>query len=100
MLVSMIKEIEKIMRDFLWGSYDAKKKMSWVSWSRSALPKSRGGIGIKKLKLVNKALHCKWIWRYGSEKTALWRRIICEKFGGTHNSLFPNSYSKTVGHSL
>lgn len=53
-----------------------------MEWSKAVLPKCRGGIGIKKLKLVNHALHCKWIWRYGNEKRALWRQIVHQKFGG------------------
>lgn len=77
-----MKEIEKIMRDFIWGSSATTKKRSWVSWTKATLSKKRGGIGIKKLKLANEALHCKWIRRYGSEKNSLWRKIVYQKFGG------------------
>lgn len=54
------KEIEKIIRNFFWGSSTTAKKRSWVSWSKEALPKAQGGIVIKNLRLVNKSLHCKW----------------------------------------
>ncbi|XP_026390935.1 uncharacterized protein LOC113286568 [Papaver somniferum] len=74
--ISVIKTLEKIMRRFLWGSSDNSKKRSWVSWSKANISKVIGGIGIKKLKLVNKSLHCKWIWRYGKEKDSLWRQLV------------------------
>lgn len=86
MPVSVMKEIEKIMRSFLWRSSSTVKKRSWVAWTKTTLSKKRGGIGIKKLKLVNKSLHCKWIWRYGKEKKALWRKIVHQKFGGNFES--------------
>ncbi|XP_026396487.1 uncharacterized protein LOC113291135 [Papaver somniferum] len=51
MPVSVVKEMERIIRNFLWGSSTSVKKRSWVSWTRVNLPKSRGGAGIKKLHL-------------------------------------------------
>ncbi|XP_026384569.1 uncharacterized protein LOC113280127 [Papaver somniferum] len=68
MPISEVKELEKIMCDFLWSSYTTSKKRSWVKWSKAMPPKANGGIGIKKLKFFNKSLHCKWIWRCGREK--------------------------------
>ncbi|XP_026410707.1 uncharacterized protein LOC113305930 [Papaver somniferum] len=100
MPVSVDKELERIIRNFLWGSSTSVKRRSWVSWSRVNLPKSRGGVGVKKLQLINKALHAKWIWRYGSEKTALWRRIINQKFGGIIEALFHNHSNKSVCFNL
>lgn len=47
--VSVAKEMEKIMRNFLWGSSNTVKKKSWVGWSKANLPKCRGGVGIRKL---------------------------------------------------
>ncbi|XP_026400308.1 uncharacterized protein LOC113296197 [Papaver somniferum] len=98
--LGIVKSLENIMRRFLWGSSDTSKKRSWVAWSKANISKTNGGIGIKKLKLVNKALHCKWIWRYGKEKDALWRKLIFEKFGGNPLSFFPNNNSKPIKHSL
>lgn len=53
MPVVVAKEIERIIRKFLWGSCNSTRKRSWISWSKVSLPKCRGGIGIKELKLVN-----------------------------------------------
>lgn len=53
------------------------------------LPKEGGGVGIKKLRLMNKSLHAKWIWRYDNEENALWRRIVNHKFGGIERAFLP-----------
>ena len=31
--------------------------------------------------LLNKALLCKWSWRFAVEREALWRQVICAKYG-------------------
>ena len=43
--------------------------------------KSKGGIGIKSFSKMNKALLCKWSWRFTNVRNALWRKVICCKFG-------------------
>ena len=43
--------------------------------------KRKGGIGLKSLSKLNKALLCKWSWRFANDQNALWRKAICCKFG-------------------
>ena len=44
-------------------------------------PLQVGGLGIKHLGSFNSALLGKWLWRYGMETDALWRRVIEAKMG-------------------
>ena len=37
---------------------------------------------MKNLKSLNKALLCKWSWRFANEKGALWIEVIKGKYGG------------------
>lgn len=86
------------MRQFLCGTLNHKAKKGWVGCKKLKLPKEGGGVGIRKLRLMNKALHA--IWRYGNEDKALWRRIVHNKFGENHSDFFPNLTSKATGKSL
>lgn len=64
------------------------------------MSKKIGGIGVKKLKLFNKVLHCTWIWRYVSEQNSLWRQLVHQKFGGVVKDFFPKNSSMVVKNSL
>ncbi|RVW43464.1 Transposon TX1 uncharacterized 149 kDa protein [Vitis vinifera] len=44
-------------------------------------PKEEGGLGIRKIDVLNKALLGKWVWRYAYEKENLWKRVIGVKYG-------------------
>ena len=41
----------------------------------------KGGLGIRKLTLLNKALLGKWTWRFVCEKEALWKQVLMAKYG-------------------
>ena len=73
----------RIQRQFLWGGggSDLDKKISLVSWATVCSDKSKGGVGIKSFSKMNKALLCKWGWRFANDRNALWRKVICCKFG-------------------
>ncbi|RVW40176.1 LINE-1 retrotransposable element ORF2 protein [Vitis vinifera] len=43
--------------------------------------KSKGGLGVKCLSLLNKALLVKWNWRFANERKALWNQVIRGKYG-------------------
>ena len=42
---------------------------------------SLGGLAIQNLRYFNEALLGKWLWRFGYEREALWRRVIKVKYG-------------------
>ena len=44
------------------------------------LEKSNGGLGVKCLPLLNKALLCKWSWRFAIEREAFWNQVIRGKY--------------------
>ena len=43
--------------------------------------KEKGGLGIRRIGLLNKALVGKWIWRFAFEKDVLWKKVIGVKHG-------------------
>ena len=80
----------------LGGGSDLDKKISLVSWATVCSDKSKGGIGIKSFSKLNKALLCKWSWRFANDRNALRRKVICCKFGesvgGWHTRVLRGGY--------
>ncbi|RVW92430.1 hypothetical protein CK203_042701 [Vitis vinifera] len=50
-------------------------------WGPYPLNKDKGGLGLRKLAMLNKALLDKWIWRYACDKDNLWKQVIKAKYG-------------------
>ena len=77
----MANRIERLQRNFLWGSFGDDPKIHLVKWTTICAPISSGGLGIRKIRLINEALLGKWFWRFGIEEDAFWRRVIEMKYG-------------------
>ncbi|RVW50079.1 putative ribonuclease H protein [Vitis vinifera] len=77
----VVRRIEKVQRDFLWEGGNMERKVHLVKWEVVCTDKDKGGLGLRKLALLNKALLGKWIWRYACDKDSLWRQVIKVKYG-------------------
>ena len=73
--------LEKIQRDFLWGGGALEKRPHLVKWAVVCSHKTKGGLGIRNLSILNRALLCKWSWRFAVEGDSYWKLIISMKFG-------------------
>jgi hypothetical protein len=73
--------MEKLQRDFLWGSGGEGHKFHLVRWDNVFSPLAAGGLGLRRLHLFNKALLGKWLWRFTTDTDSLWRNVILEKYG-------------------
>ena len=49
-------KIDQLCRCFIWSGSAEHQKMSLVSWDLVCTPKSKGGLGFKKLDIMNNAL--------------------------------------------
>lgn len=58
-----------------------EKKMTWVSWEDLCKLRKACGLEIKNLQIFNKALLCKWVWRFLGENERLWARVIRSRHG-------------------
>ena len=73
--------LEQIQRDFLWGGGSLDMKPHLVKWATVFFDKKEGGLGVRGLHNLNKALLSKWLWRFVNERNTLWRKVINSKFG-------------------
>ncbi|XP_062075245.1 uncharacterized protein LOC133779282 [Humulus lupulus] len=53
---SIIKEVEKLCRQFLWGASGTRSKFHLASWYQVFLPKAYGGLGLRDGSSWNRAL--------------------------------------------
>lgn len=72
-------KLNKINRDFLWGSTSEKRKMHLVGCNKIVKPKEEGGLGIQEARAKNIALLAKLNWRMYRDQKALWARVILKK---------------------
>ena len=64
------KCIESIQCDFLWSGIGEEFKHHLVNWPKVCSPIREGGLGIRNLRLFNRALLGKWLWHFASEPGA------------------------------
>ena len=98
--MSIASRIEKLQRDFLWGGFEDERKFHLVNWKTACLPLQGGGLGIRNMAIFNKALLGKWLWRYSTESSSLWRQVIDSKYGGQERDWCSNIVRSTHGVSL
>ncbi|GJV62569.1 hypothetical protein Tco_1473397 [Tanacetum coccineum] len=75
---SVLINIEQLLRQFLWCHGSSGKGKSKVAWEIVCLPKSEGGLGIRRLECFNAALMASHIWKFLTLKESLWVKWIHE----------------------
>ena len=58
-----------------------ERKIHLINWEVVCSQKESGGLGIRKIDLLNKALLGKWIWRFVCEEDMFWRKVVGVKYG-------------------
>ena len=88
MLKSVKSRLEKIQRDFLWGGGSTVRKIHLVNWNFVSQGKDKGGLGLRRLDLLNRALLGKWAWRFAVEDDSMWRSCIKTQYGSQNGGWF------------
>uniref|UniRef100_A0A803P5G6 Reverse transcriptase zinc-binding domain-containing protein n=1 Tax=Cannabis sativa TaxID=3483 RepID=A0A803P5G6_CANSA len=93
---SVIKEVEKLCKGFIWGLNGSMSKIHVASWEKVCLPKAYGGLGFKDGAKWNHANLAKYIWAILAKRDLLWARRLY------NNSLSQNlvHYHRVVWSSL
>ena len=98
--IAVAARLERIQRNFLWGSSEGSFKYPLVAWDKVCSPIEMGGLGIRNVVSFNQALLRKWLWRYGHEVTHLLRRVISTKYGEGQGGWSTKICRKTHGRGL
>lgn len=78
--IKVCDSIDKMTRDFNWGSTEEKRRMHMVKWSTITLPEELGGLGLCSTKYRNQAMLAKLCWRLAHEKGMPWARTLQAKY--------------------
>ena len=107
---SVEERLKRIQRRFLWGGGLEQKRIAWIKWDQVCMPKEKGGLGIKDIRIFNLALLGKWKWNYMQEKGEIWSRVLDSKYGGWrslyeegrigHQSLWWKDLKQTVNSNV
>lgn len=75
-----LQTLDKLSKEFIWGSTSEKKKQHLLSWDRICRPKFEGGLGIRKAFDMNTTLIAEIGWRLLSDTGSLWARVVRCKY--------------------
>lgn len=78
--VTVCREMEKIQRNFVWGSSVEKKKIHLIKWETICLPKYTDGLGFRGLSCMNTVCLLKLCWGVLTDPNALWVRVLKGKY--------------------
>lgn len=48
---------------------------------RVCIPRTKGGLGVRDIRLVNLSLLVKWRWKVLDDNGSLWKRVLEDKYG-------------------
>ncbi|GJT84492.1 RNA-directed DNA polymerase, eukaryota, reverse transcriptase zinc-binding domain protein, partial [Tanacetum coccineum] len=75
---------------FFNGHDISSKKVSWVNWNKVIASKDKGGLGVSSLYALNRGLLFKLIWRFLTQGSSLWAKVI-KAIHGVDGNLGSNS---------
>ncbi|GJW54813.1 RNA-directed DNA polymerase, eukaryota, reverse transcriptase zinc-binding domain protein [Tanacetum coccineum] len=80
---TIIKEINELLKAFLWCQGELIKGRAKISWENICKPKDQGGLGLKDLQKWNEVLIMKHLWNVAAKKDTLWVKWVhVEKLKG------------------
>ncbi|RVW40846.1 putative ribonuclease H protein [Vitis vinifera] len=75
------KKAGKDANRFFVGRRKYGKKSPPSQLGEGVCGKEKGGLGLRKLVPLNKALLGKWVWRFALAKDEMWKQVLMAKYG-------------------
>lgn len=77
---TIVNQIEKTCRRFLWGGSENIKRRSPIAWDQVCRPKTEGGLGIRRVRDWNQAATSQLCFQIISNKNSLWANWVRWKY--------------------
>ncbi|CAN1766326.1 Putative ribonuclease H protein At1g65750 [Linum perenne] len=78
--VYLCDQIDRKIRNFIWGSTEGTRKIHNVNWQTVCKPKCLGGLGLRSARDLNRAFLMKIVWGLLSKPTDLWAQVLLTKY--------------------
>ncbi|XP_038988045.1 uncharacterized protein LOC120112546 [Phoenix dactylifera] len=78
---TILLRIERLLRDFLWGSYGGGHGVHLVAWEQVCRPTSEGGLGVQSLIERREAFIARHAARFILEPHGLWSQVMAARYG-------------------
>jgi hypothetical protein len=75
-----IDEIQRMQRKFIWGDTDQSRRYHAVGWNMLTRPKASGGLGLRRLDIMNKACILKLVRKLQTGSQDLWCTVMWGKY--------------------
>lgn len=76
----ILKQINRIQRNFIWGTTNEYKKIHYVNWNMVTKSKENGGFDIKDANTKKFLALSNLAWRIITNPTVLWCKVIILKY--------------------
>lgn len=76
----VIAKLTAIARNFFWGGKHDKKSLAYVAWKEVTTPKGMGGLGLRSLTEMNRALMLKIVWKLAKGDDTQWVKELEAKY--------------------
>jgi hypothetical protein len=94
--VSLIKKIEKDVKNFIWSGDVDKRKLVTVAWKKLCRPLSQGGLNLRSLSSLNKAANLKLCWALFHSRSSWAKLLYARAIGGKkviHHHIYSSLWS-------
>ncbi|KAJ0960949.1 hypothetical protein J5N97_001161 [Dioscorea zingiberensis] len=78
---SIIDCITKLVRQFIWSNTGSGNGVHLIGWSTVTSPKTEGGLGVKDLRLMKRALLSKHVLELLNKSDKTWTQLMIAKYG-------------------
>jgi hypothetical protein len=90
--VSLLKDMEKCIRNFIWSGDIDKRKLVTVSWEKLCRPYSQGGLNLRSLTKLNSATNLKLCWSLLNSQSS-WAKLLRDRAIRGSRSISHHIYS-------